>query len=209
MLLGNTLIWFSLIMTGLAMVLYLPGIRQGKHTPYLKQARWAVYAAALGMTAGLALLWYLLLTHQYQYEYVYSYSGRDMQLRYVISALWGGQEGTFLLWAAFAGYLAVFLRFKGKAYEPAVQFFYMGITFFLLLMLTKASPFKLLDFVPEDGRGLNPLLQDPWMTIHPPITFFGFASLGIPAAYAMAALIKEDWDAWIPRALPWTVFGVL
>ena len=64
MLLGNTLIWFSLITTALAMALYFPGIRQGRTTPYLKQARWAVWASALGMTLGLAWLWYLFLTHQ-------------------------------------------------------------------------------------------------------------------------------------------------
>jgi len=206
--LGNGLLWFSLLVTGAGMLAYLPGLR-GRRNPSIRYARWAVYLSAAGLAATLAYLWHLILGHQFQYAYIFRYSSREMPLRYVITSLWGGQEGTFLLWAAFAGLLAVFLRFKSRHYESAVEFFYMGITFFLLLMLTKASPFKLLDTVPADGSGLNPLLQDPWMTIHPPIMFFGFASLGIPAAYAMAALMLEDWDNWVPRALPWTLFGVL
>ncbi len=132
-----------------------------------------------------------------------------MPLRYVFSAFWGGQEGTFLLWALFGGLLAVMLRFKARQYEAPVMFFYLGINLFLMLMLLKASPFIRHDVTPADGNGLNPLLQDPWMTIHPPIMFFGFASLGICAAYAMAALVKEDWDSWVRRAVPWTTFGVM
>jgi cytochrome c-type biogenesis protein CcmF len=103
----------------------------------------------------------------------------------------------------------VFLRFKARQYEAPVLFFYLGINLFLMFMLLKASPFNKLPAVPVDGNGLNPLLQDPWMTIHPPVMFFGFASLGIPAAYAMAALVKEDWDDWVRRAIPWTLFGIM
>lgn len=188
---------------------YLPGVRQGPGRPWLGVARKAVYVNAAGLVACAAYLWYLILTHQYQYDYVARYSSNDMPLRYIVSSFWGGQEGTFLLWALYGGLLAVFLRLKAKQYEAPVLFFYLGINMFLLLMLLKASPFKMLPMVPEDGNGLNPLLQDPWMTIHPPVMFFGFASLGIPAAYAMAALVKEDWDNWVRRAVPWTIFGIM
>jgi cytochrome c-type biogenesis protein CcmF len=208
MIFGNTVLWVTLVVTAATMAAYAPGLfRNQNHL--IRYARWGVMASAAGLLIGLGTLWTLILTHQFQFSYVFRYSSLDMPFPYLVSSLWGGQEGTFLLWASFAGILSVFLRFKAKQYESAVQFFYLGITLFLLLMLTKASPFQLLGRTPLDGNGLNPLLQDPWMTIHPPITFFGFAALGIPAAYAMAALVKEDWDRWIPRALPWTVFGVL
>jgi len=206
---GYLLLIFTTLATITAMLAYLPGVRRGKGNPLLRVARPAVYLAAAGLVITAGYLWHLILTHQYQFDYVYRYTSSDMPLRYVISAFWGGQEGTFLLWALYGGLLALFLRWKAKQYEAPVLFFYMGINLFLLFMLLKANPFKILPSVPPDGNGLNPLLQDPWMTIHPPVMFFGFASLGIPAAYAMAALIKEDWDAWVRRAIPWTTFGIM
>jgi len=208
-LIGQGLVWFTLLATGAGMAAYLPGVRQGKGRVPWKLARGMVYLSALGLLATMGYLWFHILNHHFQFDYVYRYSSRDMPLRYVIASLWGGQEGTFLLWATYCGLLTVFLRFKAYQYEAPVNFFYMGITFFLLLMLVKASPFRMFDQVPPDGNGLNPLLQDPWMTIHPPIMFLGFASLGIPAAFAMAALVKEDWDEWVPRAIPFTLFGIM
>ena len=207
--LGYLLTVLTTLSTAAALAAYLPGVRKTAGTPLLKIARPAVYATALGLLASAAYLWYLLIGHHFEYDYVFRYSSREMPFRYVFSAFWGGQEGTFLLWALFGGLLAVMLRFKAKQYEAPVLFFYLGINLFLMLMLLKASPFARHDVTPPDGNGLNPLLQDPWMTIHPPIMFFGFASLGIPAAYAMAALVKEDWDNWVRRSIPWTTFGVM
>lgn len=206
---GYLLLIFTTLATATAMAAYAPGVRRGAETPWLGVARMSVYATAAGLVASAALLWYHILSHHYQYSYVFRYTSSDMPLRYIISSFWGGQEGTFLLWALYGGLLAVFIRFKAKQYESPVLFFYLGINLFLMLMLLKASPFARLQGTPTEGNGLNPLLQDPWMTIHPPIMFFGFASLGIPAAYAMAAMVKEDWDNWIRRAIPWTTFGIL
>jgi cytochrome c-type biogenesis protein CcmF len=206
---GYLLLIFTTLATASAMAAYAPGVRKGEGTPWLRAARLSVYATALGLIATAGTLWYHILSHHYQYSYVYRYTSSDMPLRYIITAFWGGQEGTFLLWALYGGLLAVFIRFKAKQYESPVLFFYLGINLFLMLMLLKANPFARLSPVPTEGNGLNPLLQDPWMTIHPPIMFFGFASLGIPAAYAMAAMVKEDWDNWVRRAIPWTTFGIL
>ncbi|MGD8508215.1 MAG: cytochrome c biogenesis protein CcsA, partial [Syntrophobacterales bacterium] len=80
---------------------------------------------------------------------------------------------------------------------------------FLTILLIKQSPFKLLDAVPPDGQGLNMLLQDPWMVIHPPVVFLGYAAFTIPFAYAVAALWRREYDAWTQPALPWTVFAFL
>ena len=207
--LGYALLIFTAVATAAAMLAYLPGVRKGPGRPLLNVARPALYLAVLGVVATAGWLWHLILSHQFQYSYVYRYSNLEMPFKYVVASFWGGQEGTFLLWALYGGLLALFLRFKARQYEAPVLFFYLGINLFLFLMLLKANPFALLSQTPVDGQGLNPLLQDPWMTIHPPIMFFGFASLGIPAAYAMAAMVKEDWDNWIRRAIPFTTFGVM
>ncbi len=209
--LGYWILIFTTACTAVAMAAYAPGVRRGDGGGNLRVGRIATYFTSVGLVIAAAYLWHLITSHQFQYDYVFRYSSLDMPFRYVFASFWGGQEGTFLLWAAYGGLLAVFLTFKAKQYEAPVLFFYLGINLFLMFMLLKRSPFAEIpiDTIPPDGQGLNPLLQDPWMTIHPPIMFFGFASLGIPAAYAMAALIKEDWDAWVPRAIPWTLFGVL
>ena len=206
--LGYWLLIGTTAATLLAMTAYAPGLfRNGQ--PRVKLARVGVYLTALGLLICAGYLWRLLITHQFQVDYVFRYTSLDQPFRYIVAAFWGGQEGTFLLWAVYGGLLAVVLSFKAKQYEAPVQFFYLGINLFLMFMLLKRSPFAVMEVTPPDGNGLNPLLQDPWMTIHPPIMFFGFASLGIPAAYAMAALVKEDWDNWVQRSIPWTIFGVL
>ncbi len=206
---GYGLLIFAAVSTGVAMLGYLPGLRKDAGSANLKLARPAVYVSTLAVVATAAWLWHLILSHQFQYSYVFRYSNLEMPFKYVVASFWGGQEGTFLLWATYGSLLALFLRFKARQYEAPVLFFYLGINLFLMLMLLKANPFATMAQVPADGNGLNPLLQDPWMTIHPPIMFFGFASLGIPAAYAMAALVKEDWDNWVRRAIPFTTFGVM
>jgi len=212
---GYALLIFTTAATAVAMIAYAPGVRKNPGRPALRTARVSVFVTAAGLVAMAAYLWHLILGHQFQYDYVFRYSSLDMPFRYVFASFWGGQEGTFLLWGVYGGLLAVFLRFKAKQYEAPVLFFYLGINLFLMFMLLKRSPFAPLlaadgtAVTPPDGNGLNPLLQDPWMTIHPPVMFFGFASLGIPAAYAMAAMVKEDWDNWVHRSIPWTIFGIM
>ena len=76
----------------------------------------------------------------------------------------------------------------------------------IVAILVKQSPFRFLAEVPPDGQGLNPLLQDPWMVIHPPVMFAGFASLSVPFAFAIAALWTKRWDGWVVRAMPWALF---
>jgi cytochrome c-type biogenesis protein CcmF len=138
--LGSLLIVFTALCTAIAMAAYLPGVRRTAGNPRLGVARLAVYLSGLGLVLASAHLWHLILTHQFQYDYVYRYSSRDLPVKYLISTFWGGQEGTFLLWALFGGMLSIFLRFKARHYEAPVQFFYLGINLFLLLILMKANP---------------------------------------------------------------------
>ncbi|MCK6619710.1 MAG: cytochrome c biogenesis protein CcsA [Calditrichia bacterium] len=80
---------------------------------------------------------------------------------------------------------------------------------FFLIILIKASPFEVLPQIPPDGAGLNPLLQNPWMVIHPPVLFIGYAAAAFPFALAVAALVLRQYKAFVPRALPWTLFTSL
>ncbi len=152
-------------------------------------------------------LLYALLAHQFQYYYVYAHSSLDLPVKYLISAFWAGQEGTFLLWAlitAVAGYILIKREIELLA---AVMTLVLLSQTFLMLFLILANPFFHLGQIPVDGMGLNPLLMDPWMVIHPPIIFIGYALLVYAYAYAIAALWKKDWDKGLLRAMPWAVSG--
>jgi cytochrome c-type biogenesis protein CcmF len=167
----------------------------------------------LGYVAAASFLWWILFHHAFQYQYVASYSSRSMPARFIYAAFWGGQEGTFMLWALITCTLGlVLMRMRSPLRWAAMLFLNLPLVM-LGLVTVMRGPF--LTFpggrVPIDGQGLNPLLQDPWMTIHPPVLFTGFSSLVVPFAIAMAAMVKRDWDGWVKHALPWVVLstGVL
>ncbi|MBI3540211.1 MAG: cytochrome c biogenesis protein CcsA, partial [Candidatus Eisenbacteria bacterium] len=164
-----------------------------------------------GALAGATFfLWRILFNHEFQYQYVASYSSKAMPSQYVYAAFWVGQEGTFLLWALITCTLGLILmRVRHALIAPAM--FFLNLPLVMLTLVTvMRGPFLMFaaGHVPPDGQGLNPLLQDPWMTIHPPVLFTGFSSLAVPFAIAMAALTKRDYDGWVKVVLPWAVFSV-
>ena len=163
-----------------------------------------------GLLASTVFLWRILFTHQFQYQYVASYSSRAMPGHYVYAAFWGGQEGTFVLWALLTATLGLILMRVRHSLTPTAMFFLNLPLIMLGLVTVMRGPFLTFppDRIPIDGQGLNPLLQDPWMTIHPPVLFTGFSSLVVPFAIAMAALVKRDYDEWIKPVLPWAVFSL-
>lgn len=172
-------------------------------------ARIAHLVMTLCLVGAVAVLMNLILTHQYQYSYVFRYSSNDLPLHFLVSTFWAGQEGTFLLWALYTAFLGGFVIVTGKKFESGVMSFVLILQIFLLMILVKLSPFALLPSTPLDGNGLNPLLLDYWMVIHPPLLFVGFASFTIPAAFAMHAMARGDEQEWVRPVLPWTAFGVL
>jgi cytochrome c-type biogenesis protein CcmF len=161
-----------------------------------------------------AVLLTLILQHDFSNGYVYSYSDRSLPLHYLLSTFYAGQEGSFLFWALCAMVIGLFLArstAKGKI-EPYVMTVYMAVASGLLLLAMAKSPFRMLwemipgapaGFVPEDGRGLNPLLQNFWMVIHPPVLFIGFAGMAVPYSFAIAGLWTRTQDLLVTRALAW------
>lgn len=206
-LLGPVFCWTAFLaglVTALTSMAAMGG-REGAAAP----ARWAFRVQWLGFLGATITLWRLLFARDFRFEYVATYTSRAQEMHYVFASFWGGQEGTFLLWALITATLGLILM---RIKHPLV----MGATFFLnlpLVMLGLVSvmrgPFLMLapGHVPLDGQGLNPLLQDPWMTIHPPILFTGFSSLAVPFAIAMAGLVKKEYDGWVKLAMPWVAFS--
>lgn len=182
-------------------------------------------------------LFTMLFNHWFAFDYVWKHSNLEMPLRYIASCFWEGQEGSFLLWTFWTMVLGNLLIWKAKTWEGPVLAVFALVQVFLSTMLlgiyvfhirVGSSPFLLIRELPEnlglpwtnlpnyfalipqfkDGRGLNPLLQNYWMVIHPPTLFFGFASTLIPFAFAIAGLWTKRVKEWMEPALPWTFFGI-
>ncbi|MDY6951291.1 MAG: cytochrome c biogenesis protein CcsA, partial [Thermodesulfobacteriota bacterium] len=204
---GHLLMWFALIAICASSLCYMV-LAFGKGSAMVRNAaRLSFVGFAAFVTVGSVLLMHFILNHEFVYRYVAEYSSRDLSLEYLVSSFWAGQEGSFLLWVLFGGWLGILLMFKTREVEPQVMLIYNLNNLFLAILLIKQSPFRMLPMTPPDGNGLNMLLQDPWMVIHPPIVFLGYAAFTIPFAYAVSALWRRDYDGWIKPALPWTAFA--
>ncbi|MDY7093533.1 MAG: cytochrome c biogenesis protein CcsA [Acidobacteriota bacterium] len=165
------------------------------------------YTMAMSLTAVVFGL--LLVRRDFRIEYVFQYSGMDLPMHYQFAAFWAGQKGSFLIWLVFGSLLGLLLlKACGKS-EPWVMSIYLLTLFGLVFILIRENPFVMLAESPLDGKGLNPLLQDDWMVIHPPIMFVGYASTAIPFAFAVAALWRKDFSDWAARAFPFALGGFL
>jgi cytochrome c-type biogenesis protein CcmF len=177
-------------------------------------------ALAFGLVASAVVLVILILQHRFEYTYVWNYSSRELPLHLLIASFYSGQEGSFLLWTMFVALIGVVLTpyARRHSYEAPVMVFYGLIVSFLTLLLVAKNPFAYfhesfaadgitIADVRDNGKGLNPLLHNAWITIHPPILFVGFASMSVSFAFAMAGLIRREYHRWIDIALPWTLFG--
>lgn len=168
--------------------------------------KWYKASAVLISIAGI-YLYYIILSDQFKFAYVAGYSGRDLPLVYKISAFWAGQEGSFLLWVLFHIAFGLLMIRRAAVQQSGVMAVFSILQALLIILLLAKNPFMMLAEPKLDGIGLNPLLQDPWMVIHPPIVFLGYAGLAIPFAFAVDSLLRKQYTDWIERALPWTLFS--
>ncbi len=189
---------------------------------WYQPARLFYHAATVGVMVMAAVLMYLIQTDQFQYTYVWEYSSREQATIFKYSSFYSGQEGSFLLWSLFTAIIGVFLmQYAAKQkYELQVMRVFTLVLAFLLFMLVAKNPFEYVwqsfasdgvaqGFVPRDGRGLNPLLQNYWIAIHPPCLVLGFSAMTVPFVFAVAGLQKRDYQGWITTAMPWTLFGAM
>lgn len=182
-----------------------------------KSAAWSQsgWGAVLGVfflvSVGIAILEWALLTDDFGFRYVALNSSRGTPLLYKVSALWGALEGSLLLWEwfliGFAALVVLLYRGRHQLLLPHVAAVLLGISaFFLGVMAFLGSPFERLSAIPPDGRGLNPLLENPGMAFHPPTLYLGYVGFTVPYAFGMAALIAGKLDAdWIATTRRWTI----
>jgi len=188
---------------------------RGNQQQFFFSARNGVYLIAGLTTFAVGLLEYALITHQFRLEYVANHVSADQPLFYTVSALWGGQEGSLLFWgwllAVFGAVVFYQNRKQNRELLPYIAMF-LAFTegFFLLLCIAFASPFKLLEFTPTNGQGLNPLLQNPGMFFHPITLYLGYVGFTIPFAFALGALASGHLsDNWIRSTRRWALWSWL
>jgi cytochrome c-type biogenesis protein CcmF len=230
---GHLLIIISFVASLLAAFSYYRSFRTvdiNEQNNWKRIGRIAFFADAISVIGVFILLYFLIATHRYEYQYVYKNSGNDLEPKYIFSAIWSASEGSFVLWTLWHAILGVFLIFSAKKWEGPVMMslsiaqvclstMMLGIYFFGVKI--GANPFALFrEQMPDlpvfqyadyatrikDGNGLNMLLQNYWMVIHPPVLFLGFASTIIPFSYALGGLITKNYGEWVRPALPWALF---
>ena len=213
-LLGRAALLLALCAAVYALVMAL-GSRRGGRRAWQESAERGVYAVFALTTLAIATMWAGLLTDAFELRNVAEYTSSTLGAQYKITALWGSQAGSLLLWAwIFSGFssLAVYTnRARNRELMPVVVAVLMVIAlFFLGLLSFVTSPFETLATVPAEGRGLNPLLQNFYMQIHPPLLYLGYVGLSIPFAFAIAALVTRKLDTgWIQSIRRWTIFSWL
>lgn len=232
--LGNLLIVLSFTASLFAAVAYFFSLKH-QDDSWKKIGRSAFYLHSFSVISIIGLLIFLIVGHKFEYYYVWEHSNTLMPFRYIFSCLWEGQEGSFLLWMFWHCMLGMLLMRKAGEWETSVMMVFGLVQAFLASMLLGVvvlghklgnNPFVLLRDHPDfanlpfikmpdylsrinDGRGLNPLLQNYWMTIHPPTLFLGFASTLVPFAFAIGALVRKQYDSWVKPVLPWTFFSIM
>jgi cytochrome c-type biogenesis protein CcmF len=206
--LGEYALWIALPITIWGGVLAFLGGRWQRGDLVLSAERSLYVVLALTAVASAGII-AAFLGNRYEYWYVYNYSSRDLPTYFKVTGLWAGQRGSLLFWAlnlSFFSALAVwFNRRRNREFMPYVTGTLLSIiAFFLIITLFITPPFEQLAFTPADGRGLNPQLQNYWMTIHPPTLYLGFTAFTIPFAFAVSALLTGRLDArWIQLTRRW------
>lgn len=232
---GNSFVYLSLISAILSTVGYFYYSKEELSHEWRAFARMSFSLHSVSVIGIAATLFYMLFNHMYEYSYVWQHSNNSMPMQYILSCFWEGQEGSFLLWTFWNVILGNILRRQvDERWEAPTMAVFSLVQVFLASMLLGivlgdyklgTNPFVLLRENPDfanlpfvqnpdylaklDGRGLNPLLQNYWMTIHPPTLFLGFASTLPPFAFAVAGLWKRDFTTWQKPALTWTFFSIM
>jgi cytochrome c-type biogenesis protein CcmF len=177
-----------------------------------RSAQNALLAAFASAGVASIVLLGALLRNDFSFTYVADHTSRELPTPYTISAFWGGQEGSLLLWLLIltgfsAAAVALSRRSAPDLLPWVVPILGLVATFFAFMLVVVSSPFDT-QVAPADGAGLNPSLQNPYMMIHPPCLYLGYVGLTIPFAFAMGALLSRRTDElWIVATRRWTLFA--
>ena len=209
-LVGELSLWIALLLAIWAATVSYAGGYGRRHDLILSGERAAYAAAAFTALAAIGV-WTALFSRDFSLSYVASQISANMPNVYVFAAFWSGQAGSMLFWALIlSGYMAIVVsanRDTNRELMPFVTGTLAAVlAFFLATTAFKANPYVRLDWLPADGRGMNPQLQNPGMAIHPPNLYLGYVATAVPFAFAIAALMTRRLDAgWLAAVRLWAL----
>jgi cytochrome c-type biogenesis protein CcmF len=209
-LIGELSLWVALLMAAWTTTVSFSGGMQGR-SDLIRSGERAMYAT-FGFTLLASIgIWTALFTHDFSIKFVASYTSINLPKIYTFTAFWAGQAGSMLFWALiltlYSAIAVVSNRRANRALMPWVTGT-LGVIclFFLMTMAFGANPYERLDWVPADGRGMNPQLQNPGMAIHPPMLYLGLVATAVPFAFAIGALVSRKLDAeWLGAVRRWAL----
>lgn len=209
-LLGTIALYAALYVSIVGVALSYVAGRTGSKR-FMRSSRFAAYATCGFVAAASSVLFHALLTHDFSMEYVASFSDQSMPLFYLMGAMWGGQAGSLLFWVSVVSFSMVAALYINRNKYPdlmpwVTMICLLVIIGFLMILCFGSNPFDGYSIIddPIKGKGLNPLLQTPKMVVHPPSLLTGFATMAIPFAFAMAALITKNFsNTWVEASRTW------
>jgi len=209
-LIGELSLWVALLMAAWTTTVSFSGGMQGR-TDLIRSGERAMYAT-FGFTLLASIgIWTALFTHDFSIKFVASYTSINLPKIYTFTAFWAGQAGSMLFWALILTmYSAIAVASNRRANRELMPWVTgtLGIVclFFLMTMAFGANPYERLDWIPADGRGMNPQLQNPGMAIHPPMLYLGLVATAVPFAFAIGALVSRRLDAeWLGAVRRWAL----
>ena len=211
-LVGELALWVALLMAAWCATVSFAGGKLGRADLVISGER-AAYATAVLVVIASIGLWTAILTHDFSLKYVASFTSSNLPTVYLIAAFWGGQAGSLLFWALILAVFTAIAVFSNRDRNRVLMPYVTGtlgvlLLFFLATICFASSPYERLDWVPAEGRGMNPQLQNPGMAIHPPNLYFGFVSTHIPFAFVVAALITRRLDSeWLAAVRRWALLS--
>ncbi len=211
--LGSAAISFCFFLSIYSLVCSFAGGALRKSAP-VKSAENGIVAIFFLLVIATAILLFELVSLNFELKYVAMNTSSDLPLIYRITALWAGQSGSLVLWCLIlSAYSSVFVLYaraaEGWSFKPYVTGVLSGVSaFFIFLIAFIENPFETLPFTPNDGRGLNPILQNPYMAIHPLALYVGYVGVTVPYALGMGALMGGKADSfWVNQSRRWALFS--
>ena len=211
-LVGELSLWVALLMAAWAATVSFAGGHL-RRDDLIRSGERGIYATLAMVALASAGLWTALLTHDFSIKYVASYTSANLPTVYTLTAFWGGQSGSMLFWALILSIYSALALWSNRGRNRVLMPYVAGtlavvLVFFLATLCLGANPFERLDWIPPDGRGLNPQLQNPGMAIHPPMLYLGYVGTSVPFAFAIAALLTRRLDAeWLSAVRRWSLIA--
>ncbi len=211
-LVGELSLWVALLMAAWTATVSFSGGAQGR-ADLIKSGERALYAT-FGFTVLASIgIWTALFQRDFAIKFVASHTSSNLPLVYTFTAFWAGQSGSLLFWCLILSLYSAIAVFTNRNSNREMMPWVTGtlsvvMLFFLMTLCFGANPYERLDWIPADGRGMNPQLQNPGMAIHPPMLYLGLVATTVPFAFAIGALVTRNLDAgWLGAVRRWALLS--